>query len=246
MIESTRNTRVVKATRLKQAKHRKETGDMLLEGRNVVGGALDAGLAITILFATKKDELTRRAQQAGVEVALVSEPVMQKLADTQQPQGPVAVARIPDHGEPAPQDSIVLCGISDPGNAGTLIRSAAAFGFQVVATSETVDLWSPKVLRSAAGAHFATPVVTRSTPQAVAAAGVDLVALVPREDDSPDPEQGAGPLGLMVGNEAHGLSPKLAALASYTLTVPTTGAVESLNAAVAGSIAMFAIAQGRP
>ena len=101
------------------------------------------------------------------------------------------------------------------------------------------------MLRAAVGAHFATGIVTGSSPEAVAAVGIDLVALVPVEDGRDEPEESARPIGLMVGNEAHGLSPRLLAAARATLTVPTSGAVESLNAAVAGSIAMFAIAQGR-
>lgn len=245
MIESTRNPRVVRAARLHRARNRRETGDTLLEGPNVVDAALSAGLAPELLFTLDRDELANRAAQAGTEVVVVSDSVMNKLAGTENPRGPVAIAAVPESGSVAPVDSIVLCGISDPGNAGTLIRSAAAFSFQVVATPDTVDLWSPKVLRAAVGAHFATGIVTGSSPEAVAAVGIGLVALVPVEDGSDEPEQSARPIGLMVGNEAHGLSPRLLAAASATLTVPTSGAVESLNAAVAGSIAMFAIAQGR-
>lgn len=246
MIESTRNPRVVRAARLHRVRHRRETGQTLLEGPNVIGGALDAGMVPELLFTLDLDELSDRARAAGAETVLVSEAVMGKLAATENPRGPVATARIPDSSSLTPADTILLCGISDPGNAGTLIRSAAAFGFQVVATSDTVDLWSPKVLRAGVGAHFATGVVTGSSPEAVAAAGVVLVALVPADDGRVDPGEGDRPIGLMVGSEAHGLAPRLQSLAGATLTIPTSGAVESLNAAVAGSIAMFAIAQGRP
>lgn len=245
MIESTRNPRVVRAAKLHRVRNRRETGETLLEGPNVIGAALAAGLVPELVFTLDRDELADRAAQAGSEVISVSEPVMNKLAGTENPRGPVAVAAVPDSGRLAAVDTVVLCGISDPGNAGTLIRSAAAFEFQVVATPDTVDLWSPKVLRAAVGAHFATGVVTGSSPEAVAAAGVVLVALVPTDDGRADPEARDRPIALMVGNEAHGLSPELVAAASATLTVPTSGAVESLNAAVAGSIAMFAIAQGR-
>lgn len=217
---------------------------ILLEGPNLVAGALDAGLRLETVFAKKDGELTRRAAEAGAEVLTVAESVMKRLSDTENPRGPIAVAQAPDDPTIALADTVVLAGIRDPGNAGTLIRSAAAFGFQVVATEETVDLWSPKVLRSAAGAHFQTPIVSGATAEAVAAAGVRLVALVPRDDGSPEPDPAAGPIGLLVGNEAKGLGPAVLELAVATLTIPTER-VESLNAAVAGSIAMFAIAQGR-
>jgi len=245
MIESTRNPRVVRATKLHRVRNRRETGETLLEGPNVLGAALAAGLVPELVFTLDRNGLADRAARAGSEVVSVSEAVMNKLAGTENPRGPVAIASVPDSDRITPIDTIVLCGISDPGNAGTLIRSAAAFEFQVVATTDTVDLWSPKVLRAAVGAHFATGIVTSGSPEAVAAAGIVLVALVPADDGRGDPEAGDRPIGLMVGNEAHGLSPELVAAAAATITVPTSGAVESLNAAVAGSIAMFAIAQGR-
>jgi len=245
MIESTRNPRVVRAVRLHRVRHRRDTGQTLLEGPNVIGAALSAGVVPDLLFTLDRTDLSDRADAAGSEVVLVSEAVMGKLSGTEHPRGPVAIAAVPKSGPLAAVDTMMLCGIGDPGNAGTLIRSAAAFSFQVVATPDTVDLWSPKVLRSAAGAHFATGVVTGVSPEAVAAAGIFLVALVAVDDGRGDPGPTDRPIGLMVGNEARGLSPQQMAVAGSTLTVPTSGAVESLNAAVAGSIAMFAIAQGR-
>jgi TrmH family RNA methyltransferase len=246
MIESTRNARVVRAARLHRARQRRETGRTLLEGPNVISSAIAAGMVPELIFTLEDDDLIDGARSAGSEIVLVAESVMRKLAGTESPRGPVAVATIPAENQLAPIDTIVLCGISDPGNAGTLIRSAAAFNFQVAATSDTVDLWSPKVLRAAVGAHFATGIATATTPEEVAAAGIILVALLPDDDGRGDPEESDRPIGLMVGNEARGLSPRMVAVAASTITVPTSGAVESLNAAVAGSIAMFAIAQGRP
>ncbi len=244
MIESIRNPRVVAAARLKKAKARRTAGQILIEGPNLLTAALDAGLEIEGVFALAEDELTARAGEAGAEVAIVTTAVMKRLADTDSPRGPVAVATTPKQPAIAAQDTVILVAISDPGNAGTLIRSAAAFGFQVVGTPECVDLWSPKVLRSAAGAHFATAIVTGAEPSAVGEAGVTLVALMPRDDGRPEPDPAAGPVGLLVGNEAHGLSRRLVNEAAASLTIPTVN-VESLNAAVAGSIAMFAVAQGR-
>ena len=244
MIESTRNARVVAAARLKKARARRESGLLLLEGPNLLGAALDAGVKVDAVFALTEDELTDRASRVGADVALVTESVMKRLSDTESPRGPIAVAVAPPQQKIASQDTVVLVSMSDPGNAGTLIRSAAAFGFQIVATPDSVDLWSPKVLRSAAGAHFSTSIVVGATPEQVAEAGVALVALLPRDDGRPDPDPSAGPVGLLVGNEAHGLPKRLIQVAAASLTIPTEN-VESLNAAVAGSIAMFAVAQGR-
>lgn len=246
MIESTRNARVVRAARLHRPRFRKETGSTLLEGPNVLDGALTAGVVPETVFALETDELTRRAGDAGADVVLVSQAVLDKLAGTDNPRGPVAVAAIPQQREIESVDTVILCGIQDPGNVGTLVRSAAAFGFQVVATAETADIWAPKVVRAAAGTHFATNIVSGATVKDVAAAGVFLVALVAAEDGRVEPGEDDRPIGLMVGNEARGLSANQKAAARATLTVPMSETVESLNAAVAGSIAMFAIAQGRP
>ena len=134
MIESTRNPRVVRAAKLHRVRNRRETGETLLEGPNVIGAALAAGLVPDLVFTLDRNTLADRAAGAGSEVVSVTEAVMSKLAGTENPRGPVAIVAIPESGLVAPVDTIVLCGINDPGNAGTLIRSAAAFSFQVVAT----------------------------------------------------------------------------------------------------------------
>lgn len=244
MIESTRNRRVVEAAKLKKAAARRERGLMLLEGPNLVGSALDSGVAVETVFTTRRDKLAKRAEAAGAAVLHVADKVLAKLADTEEPRGPVAVAAIPQTVSVAVTDTVVLVAVSDPGNAGTLIRSAAAFGFQVVATPETVDLWSPKVLRAAAGAHFQTAVIAGIAATDLFDLEMTVTALTPRDDGRPDPDPAAGPVALLVGNEARGLPQKLIDGAAATLTIPTAN-VESLNAAVAGSIAMFAVAQGR-
>lgn len=244
MIESTRNPRIVAAAKLHKAKVRRDRGLMLLEGPHLLTAALDGGAEVETVFATQRDQLIERAEATGAEIVDVTDKVIGRLADTDKPRGPIAIVVQPEAARVATTDTVVLVGIRDPGNAGTLIRSAAAFGFQVVATAETVDLWSPKVLRAAAGAHFQTPIVTAVDSEELFRMDLTVVALLARSDDRPDPDPAAGPIALLVGNEAQGLPKRLVAKAATTLTIPTVN-VESLNAAVAGSIAMFAVAQGR-
>jgi TrmH family RNA methyltransferase len=180
------------------------------------------------------------AGSAGGDVTRVSREVLERLAPTESPRGPISVIEIP-----APRRvsrDFVALHVSDPGNAGTLIRTSAAFGFDVAVGPIAVDVWSPKVLRSAAGAHFNTAI--GSVPP-----GAGLIAAVPA---------GAVPLdqmhsrldrskqwGVMVGSEAHGLGPQAIAAADVSVSIPMPGGMESLNAAVAGSIVAYELMRWR-
>jgi TrmH family RNA methyltransferase len=155
----------------------------------------------------------------------------------------VAVIEIPEAGPVEPIDSVVLWGIGDPGNAGTIVRTAAAFGFQVLATVDTVDLWSPKVLRSAVGAHFrARPIAGLAPdPGALQSLGLRLVATAA---DGEIPLEAAvgddGAQAFLVGNEAHGIPAAVCHHPAVTTTaIAMPGGTESLNAAVSAAIVMY-------
>jgi TrmH family RNA methyltransferase len=141
---------------------------------------------------------------------------------------------------------LVLAGVTDPGNAGTIIRSAAAFGFQVIAAGTGVDLWSPKVVRAGAGAHFAIRITEMAAdPTApLEQLGIIPVAMVAMGggdiDDLP-----SRPVALLVGSEPHGLPEALARSCDLRLTLEMGSATESLNASVAASIAMWARLRSR-
>jgi TrmH family RNA methyltransferase len=239
-IESARNPRVVAVTRLHRRKHRRSDRRTILEGPHLIADALDAGLELLELFVLDGvDGVAKRAEAAGCPVFTVTTAVMDRLAPTEHPRGPVAVIHIPESAGPSHHDAVVLAGVSDPGNAGTLIRSAAAFGHDVV-SGPGVDAWSPKVLRSAAGGHFRTRIVQidRLEPGRFHDAGVATAALVV-DGGRPLDSLGADPVALFVGSEPHGLAAPIIAGATYRVTIPMVGGQESLNAGVAGSIAMW-------
>lgn len=241
MITSFRNPRIAEVRRLRRRRERRATGRTTVDGPFLLQEALQTGIVVHEVFALPTDADTEiAAADAGIPVVEVSADVLQRLASSLNPRGPVAVIEIPPEEGVLKDDAVVLWEIGDPGNAGTIIRSAAAFGFQVLATSGTVDLWHPKVLRAAVGGHFRTSLTTELSglgelervglaPVAMAANGVDIATF----DMS-----GKTPVAFIVGNEAHGLPPAVSGRAT-TVSLPMPGGTESLNAGVAASIGMY-------
>ncbi|MDH3248785.1 MAG: RNA methyltransferase [Acidimicrobiia bacterium] len=241
-VSSTRNQHVVRAGRLLRARARREDGATLLEGPHILAEAIAANAEITDVFGLEDDGDARSlAEEAGARWFPVTEQVLRKISDTENPRGPVAIVAIPE-AVAADGDRIWL-DTSDPGNAGTLIRSAAAFGFGVVVSPDAVDPWSPKVVRSAAGGHFHVPIALGSPGDAfiiatVASGGTplsDVAGVLPATQ----------PICLLIGNEAHGLPAHVIEAADLCLSIPMVGGIESLNAAVAGAICMYELMQFR-
>ena len=154
-VRSPRNTRVARAVRLHRAGERAQSGLTLLEGPHLLSEAVQAGVEPIEVFGLESDEDSRSLVAADRWISVTQE-VLDRLAPTESPRGPIAVVPIPDDGS-VTRDSVTI-GTTDPGNAGTLIRSAAAFGLDVVKSEVSVDLWSPKVLRAGAGAHYRTTI----------------------------------------------------------------------------------------
>ncbi|HXW76468.1 MAG TPA: RNA methyltransferase, partial [Candidatus Eremiobacteraceae bacterium] len=247
------NPRVRAARLLGQKKHRRERRCFLVEGPLAIEAALDAGAGIAEVFVCPGDEhadaVAARARAAGVEVLEVDERTLRSLADTREPQRIVAVAPFVHReitaladalpARPSPCLLLVLHEIADPGNAGTLIRSADAFGADGVAFGPAaVDVYNPKVVRSSMGSIFGVPLFAYDRWEALAeasrAAGVDVGAAAP---GAPDVTTVTVPprCALVVGNERHGLAGIPADGLAWRVGIPQRGRAESLNAAVAGS-----------
>lgn len=239
-VRSTRNARVVAASRLHRARERRAWGCTLVEGPNVVADAITGGAEFMEIFVEVGDDTgISLARRTGITPTVVERRVLQRLSGTETPRGPVAVIRTPTAG-PVERDAVVI-DVSDPGNAGTIVRTAAAFGLDVVASGDATDLWSPKALRAGAGAHFHTCVGSQapdSTIATVVAGGEPPWQL----SDVLDPER---TWGLLVGSEAHGLDSAAIATADVRVTIPMPGETESLNAAVAAGIVMYEMARWR-
>lgn len=235
-IRSTRNRAVVEARRLHRARERRSSGRTLIEGSHVLTEAIGDGVRIEAVFALAGDH------EQWPRATPVTAAVLEHLAATETPQGPVAVAVIPEW---SPLDAahrlMVLWGVGDPGNVGTAIRSAAAFGWAVGIGPDTADPWSPKVIRAGAGAHFHTDLCRISAPGDLA--GHRVAATVVSGGRDPRTLE-PGPWTVVIGSESHGLPDTVVAEADVLVTIPMPGRIESLNAGVAASIFAYEMSRG--
>ncbi len=268
-----RSPRVVGARRLLRRRHRDETGLFLAEGPQAVREAITATAttgagemaAVEIFVATdmmaRHQPLTSAAEAAGVPVRPVTEAGLAHLSDTVQPQGIIAVCRHRHHTsveralESAPARPpgllVMLAGIADPGNAGTVLRTADAAGAAaVVFAGAAVDPYNGKCVRASAGSLFHVDLVRDITVEvAVAqarAAGLAILAADAHGATDLDTYARGGalaqPTAWLFGSEAHGLPREVAALADARVKVPIYGAAESLNLAAAAAVCLYATA----
>ena len=226
--------------------------------------AFSCGAQVTDLFVTvparsKHHDLVSEIAGAGVPVHLVSGEVMDELAQTVTPQGVLAVCGFVDVPlaqvtEPAPALIALLANVRDPGNAGTVLRTADAAGAQAVVFADaSVDPYNGKCVRASAGSLFHLPVVAGASlgdvVDAMRDAGLRIVAADGRAGRSlDDPEvqaRLAEPTAWMFGNEAWGLPPELVALADEPVAVPIYGRAESLNLAAAAAVCLYASARAQ-
>ncbi len=197
--------------------------------------AINGGAEVLEVFGRGDASERQLVAGTGIPYRVVTEAVLGRLAGTETPRGPVAVLRIPPDEGPAAGRLIAAWGVADPGNCGTLIRTAAAFGYGFVTGPGSADPWSPKVLRAAAGSHFHVPVARVSDLAALT--GHELIATLPAGGEPP------GPIGsdaaVLIGSEPHGLPGDVVEVCDRAITIPMPGGTASLNAAVAGAIVAY-------
>lgn len=245
-ITSLKNPRVQTWRSLKDAKGRRETGCFLVEGRKSVTEAIASGFAVEAVLV---DETMADAFElpAGAPVYALPAHVLGAVCDTKTPQGIAAVMRMAQTRRVGLR-VVALDGVQDPGNVGTIIRTADAAGFDgVLLSAQCADVFSPKVLRATMGSVFHLPIeVTDDLPGRLRAMQAEGACVISSqlEDASPFFE-GCGDVGnrfvLVIGNEGNGVSDAVKALADRRLMLPMRGQAESLNAAVAAGIMMYAL-----
>jgi RNA methyltransferase, TrmH family len=243
---------------LQQRKHRAERGRFVAEGVRVVEDLLDSSLTLRLVAMVSSVVDTDRgrviyelASAARVPVRLVEDREFAAIAATESPQGVLAVADIPSRSladfrlDIVPAVVLVLDAIQDPGNFGTLVRSAEAFGAAgVVALTGTVDPWNPKSVRAAVGSSFRIPVVQMEWAEALTELKSRGFRLLGADVEGASPSRGrtSGERGLhalVVGNEGAGLSPEVRAGIDELIGIPLRGRAESLNVTAAAAILLY-------
>ena len=257
MITSVQNPRIKQVRALlHQRQERKERALCIIEGVRLIEEALLAGwkpdfLLFSQQLSPRGRSLLHAFAAQGAEVEEIDSRLMKSLADTENPQGLLGVFPVTPTPLPPPplmQFLLVLDQVRDPGNMGTLLRTAAAAGVQaVLLTPGSAEAYSPKVLRAGMGAQFRLP-VHRMDFAAIQALYSPTLQFWLAEAARGTPCWRADllpPLALVIGGEADGASPEARSACPHTITIPMPGESESLNAAIAAAILMFEVVRQR-
>lgn len=254
-ITSVHNPQVQMLRDLQKPRSRREAGLFLAESVKMVREAIALGLCRTLIADGRRRadcaELIEAAQEAGCEVLLVTEAVMRAVSEQKTPQGVCCTVRIPDEPQRLSGNLIVaMDGVQDPGNVGTILRTADAAGFDgALLSNACADLYGAKTLRATMGSVFRVPARrTGDLPAALMEMKARGYAIVATELGGADfyancPHESAV---LVIGSEGSGVSADVRAVATHRLALPMRGGAESLNAAVAAGVMMYEMARAVP
>ena len=251
MISSTSNVQIKQITALlKKSKERKEQKAFVIEGRKMFEEICqDSSRVVKAYFSESyvKEQYENKAMPK-VPYEIVADSVFDAMAETVTPQGVLAIVKMPEYSlEDMIADAgtlVLLENLSDPGNLGTIIRTAEAAGVSgVILSKESVDIYNPKVIRSTMGAVYRVPFLYVEDFQELISElrgrEVRLLAAHLKGEKTFDKADYSGKVGILIGNEANGLSEEASELANEKVLIPMAGSVESLNAAVAAALLMY-------
>lgn len=255
MITSTSNEQVKRlGALLKKGKERREQRAFVIEGRKLYEEAGKRRLILKAYFSESFFAEAFREQEPEQPYEILSDRVFSAVAETVTPQGVLAIVRMPEYSLEQllerPGALLVLEDIQDPGNLGTMLRTAEAAGMAgVLMSRDTVDLYNPKVIRATMGAIFRVPTYSAEDFPALLKTlrenGVRLLAAHLKGTKRYDQAEYSKRLGILIGNEGNGLSEEAAEAADEKVKIPMAGEVESLNAAVAAALLMYETARVR-
>jgi RNA methyltransferase, TrmH family len=237
----------------RQRSARTEAGAFVIDGPTLLSEALDAGVEVVEVVAEPDApaDVLHRAERAGAAVHRATAGTLARVAGTVTPRSTAAVARLDEltldgalAGLDQPELVLLLVAINDPGNAGTLVRSADAAGVgAVVFSDDSVDPYNPKCVRGSAGSLFRLPAVrsagARESLLRLGERGIRRIGAVARDGRPYDQVDLTGPTAIVVGSEAHGLADALRSQLDELVTIPMRPPVESLNVGMAGTLLCF-------
>jgi len=254
IITSSQNNLAKKIKALSTTKGRRNFGEFIVEGNKFVL-TIPSDWEITNTIFSESYAKSNPGQAAhAVNPVIFKDSIFSAISDAVTPAGIMAVVKIKEFSIAdilsCPKRFVILaCNLQDPGNMGTLIRTAAATGASgVIVSKDSADIWSPKVVRSTAGALFNIPVVTENIEVAAAELKKSEICLIATDlsaSVSPYQADFTKPLALMIGNESNGLSSEHLAFADLKVKLPMAPQVESLNASVASGVLMYEVLRQR-
>lgn len=247
-IESKKNEEIKQINKLNKTKEIKKTGTYLIEGFHLVQEADDNGQEIVKVLATENHQDNRIIKKYYDDAIIISDDIAASLSETKSPQGIFAVIKINQPKE-LPELSgqwVILANVQDPGNVGTIIRTADAAGYDGVITSlDTADIYQPKVQRSMQGSQFHLPIYRLDLHQAISKAkDAGLTVYGSEVNDQAVPYNTLEKIdnfALIMGNEAHGLDEETLQMTDQNIYIPLMGKAESLNVAVAAGVLMYGL-----
>lgn len=254
MITSAANSQIREIEKLqKKSKHRKETGVFVVEGKKMV---LEAGGLL--IKAYMSESYFNSGKNTGLEngdYEIVADQIFKGISETVAPQGILGLVRMPEYSleellEGSSQRLLLLENLRDPGNLGTIIRTAEGAGMTgVILSRESVDVFNPKVIRSTMGSVYRVPFLYTGdfygTLQLLKQRGIVLYAAHLQGEREYDQEIYEEKTGILIGNEASGLTNEASQAADHLVRIPMEGQVESLNAAIASTVFMYEIYRQR-
>lgn len=250
MITSTSNKKIKEIIQLtKKASLRKERGVFVVEGIKMFLEIPDEDLVEVYAGESFYNTcpVEAKIKMRPVPHEIVTDTVFAYMSDTRTPQGILAVVKMKNRTELKGDAFMILDRLQDPGNMGTIMRTAEAAGIDgIIMNSESVDIYNPKVVRSTMGAIFRVPVmITDDLPGTIKKLNAAVYAAHLDGAVNYDKEDYTGPTAFIVGNESAGISDEIAACADKLIKIPMKGEVESLNAGIAAAVLMFELARQR-
>ncbi len=249
LLTSRANPRVKQLRAAILGQQRLAQGLIAIEGPNLLEAALTTNQAIKTIFLAERTPIPASLPH-NIEILRLAPDVFASISDTQTPQG-IAALLVPPISTVASMLTrntliVVAVALQDPGNLGTLIRSALAFGATgLLTTPNTVSPWNPKAIRASAGTAFRLP-LAHITPETLQTLGpIQILAATPHNALPAHQIDLTLPTALLIGNEGAGLDPTWLSLATGSITIPTPGPVESLNAAIAASLLLYETSRQR-
>lgn len=240
LIESVNNLKIKQIAKLHARKERKKTGQFLLEGFHLVEEAAKSNIDIEIILTVNPDKLTEVMVQNSKQQYEITFKIAEKLSQTEAPQGIYAVCNMPTIDDITLNRAVYLDRIQDPGNVGTIIRTADAAGMDAVIIAKgTVDIYNDKVLRASQGSVFHIPVIEMDFEEARQKVNGKVMGTSLENSVDYHQVEKADSFILVLGNEGQGVDEVILNQTDVNLYVPIHGKAESLNVAVCAGILMY-------